>query len=135
MSNPKPIERRDPRLHCNGTAEVCALPAGKKVTCKLVDLSLRGCCISADIAIPVKTDDCIEVCFRVNGFALRLAGIVRHMQGNEQAGIEFTEVSRRKEEQIKALVKELFDREEELGLCAAPEEVPGVLKRTPSQRD
>jgi c-di-GMP-binding flagellar brake protein YcgR len=116
-------------------AEICVLPAGKKVACNLVDLSVRGCCITAEVAIPLKIHDRIELCFRVNGLAVRLAGTVRHLQGKERAGIEFTDVSRRKEAQVKELVNELFEREEELGLCASPEEVPGVLKRTPSQYD
>ncbi len=130
MSTSKPIERRDPRLRCKGMAEICVLPVGRSVTGKMVDLSVRGCCIEAPTAIPVKVDDRIEVCFRVNGLAVRLAGIVRHMQGKERAGIEFTDVSRRKEIQINELVFELFDRKEELGLSESLDDVPGVLKRT-----
>jgi hypothetical protein len=128
----KPIERRDPRLRCKGTAEICVLPAGTKSTGTLADLSVRGCCIVADRAIPAKADDRIEVCFRVNGFALRLAGIVRHVQGGTRAGIEFTDLCCRKEEQIKELVSELFDREEELGVSEEPDDVPGVMKRSAS---
>ncbi len=127
----KPVERRDARFHCKGTAEICVPSAGAKVTGALVDLSVRGCCIVASAGIPAKADDRIEVCFRVNGFALRLAGIIRFMQGKERAGIEFTDVGCRKEEQIKELVDDLFDREEELGICECPEETPGVLKRKP----
>jgi len=126
----KPIERRDPRLRCKGTAEICVLPTGTKISAALVDLSVRGCCIEAGGAIPARADDRIEVCFRVNGFALRLAGIVRHLQGGTRAGIEFTDLCCRKEEQIKELVNELFDREEELGINECPDDVPGVMKRS-----
>jgi hypothetical protein len=128
----KPIERRDPRLRCKGAAEICVIPVGAKVNGTLVDLSVRGCCIEANAAIPAKADDRVEVCFRVNGFALRLAGIVRHMQGRERAGIEFTDVGCRKEKQIRELVNELFDREEDMGICEEQEDVPGVMKRSVS---
>jgi hypothetical protein len=117
-------------MRCTGTAEIRVLPGGSRATGTLVDLSVRGCCIEADCAIFARADDCIEVCFRVDGFALRLAGIVRHVKGEERVGIEFTHVCRRKEAQIRELVHELFDKKKAMGVCITPEKEPGWLKRS-----
>lgn len=105
-------ERRSkPRLRCKGVAEVIVLSIGKKMGGTLLDLSVNGCCIEAAGPIPRIESPAVEVVLTVNGFTLRLAGVVRNVRREYVAGIEFIGVTRRKSEQIQDLVKELVARE------------------------
>ncbi|MGB7547191.1 MAG: PilZ domain-containing protein [Terracidiphilus sp.] len=107
-------ERRNhPRLKCKGVAELRILPAGGKMAAALIDLSIKGCCIEADNPIPAFTDTRVEVHLRMKGFTLRLAGAVRRLQGETQVGIEFIDMSDRKEEQIRELMADLFEMEQD----------------------
>lgn len=107
-------ERRSrPRLRCKGMAEIIILSIGKRMAGALLDLSACGCCIETTEAIPSIEQPGVEVVFTVNGFTLRLAGVVRNVRNEHRAGIEFIDVTQRKAEQIRELVKELVVREHE----------------------
>lgn len=118
----RPHNRRaHPRLHCNGIAEVTVLPLGKPAPGKLLDLSVSGCCISADGLIPEIENPAVEVQVRVNGTTLRVAGVVRNVRKGHRVGIQFVQVTRRKAEQINQLVAELAERTR---TCAAQRQRP-----------
>jgi hypothetical protein len=105
--------RVNPRSHCWGTAWINILPDGIKVMSYLIDLGLGGCLIETDSAIPAMIDTSVEVLLNVADFKLRLAGVIRHMDGETKAGIEFTDLSLRKVEQIHALMAALIQAEKE----------------------
>lgn len=103
--------RARPRLRCKGVAEMIVLSIGRRMPGALLDLSVNGCCIETSEPIPPIEQPGVEVVFSVDGFTLRLAGIVRNVRHDHRAGIEFTGVTQRKAEQIRELVKELLVRE------------------------
>ena len=83
------------------------------VLCYLVDLSLGGCLVDADEAIPACVNACVEVLLQVDQLTLRLAGVIRHMEKKTRAGIGFTDLSLRKAEQIHHLLGILIEEEKQ----------------------
>jgi c-di-GMP-binding flagellar brake protein YcgR len=100
--------RANQRANGWGTAWVSVFPEGTKILGYVLDLSLGGCRIEADEAIPATADATVEVLLQLTGSTVRLAGVVRHMEENQtRAGIEFTEVNPRKAEQIQKLIAQI----------------------------
>jgi c-di-GMP-binding flagellar brake protein YcgR len=104
------MERRaHPRADGWGTAWIGIFPEGTKALGYLLDLGLGGCRIEADEAIPAGDNASVEVLLHLRGYTLRLAGVIRHQEeGKTRAGIEFTDVSPRKAEQIQKLLDQLI---------------------------
>jgi len=104
-----PRERRlHPRLRCKGVGEFRILPNGPSITGTLVNLSLSGCCIASETEIPAKLKQPLEVQLTACDFRLRLAAEVRRLDA-KTVGIQFLDVSSRKEEQVRYLIDELFE--------------------------
>jgi len=101
--------RAHPRLHCKGEAAINILPDGPRIQGCLRELGAGGCRIDFESEIRLKTHSEVEVHLRLYGFALRLAGLVRRVDEETGAAIEFTAVSNRKAEQINYLLTELFE--------------------------
>lgn len=102
------LERRAHlRLFCNGGAEIHIYPERKRAVGSVANLSVQGCSIAADKKIPLLPHERVEVHLHLHGLTVQLAGIVRHMENNERVGIEFTDVSKRKAEQITQLIEEI----------------------------
>ncbi len=75
----------------------------------LLDLGLGGCRIEADAAIQASEGASVEVLIHLAGSALRMAGVIRRLEENQtRAGIEFTDVSARKTEQLQRLIDQLL---------------------------
>jgi len=103
-------ERRvHPRLQCKGVARVAFTCLEAKIPGTLLDLSVAGCCIELDSPMPAIENPRVEVHLSVKGTALRVLGIVRQAVGGRRLGIEFTDVSSRRAEQIQALYAELSE--------------------------
>ena len=75
----------------------------------VANLSVQGCSIEADKKMPLLPHERVEVHLHLHGLTLQLAGIVRYMENNERVGIEFTDVSKRKAEQIEQLIEEIVE--------------------------
>jgi hypothetical protein len=108
-------ERRTcPRAGCWGTVWINLLPEGVNVVGYLRNLSQRGCYIEADDSIPSRPGGRVEVLLHLGGSTLRLAGVIRHLEeNNARAGIEFTNMSPRKAEQIRRLMENIAKAEKE----------------------
>jgi hypothetical protein len=107
----KPDDRRmHPRLHCKGLAAVRYLESDDRLQGTLFDLSVKGCCIETSASLPEAEEPAVEVSLSVNGVQLRLGGVVRNIRRGRRAGIEFTQITSRKAEQITQLVRELAGR-------------------------
>lgn len=99
------------RRRCWGTTWINFLPEQIRQVAYLIDLGLGGCCIESDTAMPAAPHMCVEVHLNVDGFTLQLAGVIRHVEKNTRAGIEFTDMSLRKVEQIHRLMAALIEAE------------------------
>ena len=104
------MERRaHPRADGWGTAWIGIFPEGTKALGYLLNLGLGGCRIEADDAIPATDNASVEVLLHLRGYTLRLAGVIRHQEESKtKTGIEFTDVSPRKAEQIQKLLDQLI---------------------------
>jgi c-di-GMP-binding flagellar brake protein YcgR len=102
--------RAQPRLRCKGTAEVRILHLGTTIAGTIDDLSAGGCCVLTEARFPPLEQPVVEVILTVNSSTLRVAGVIRNVQKERRAGIEFVDVTRRKAEQILELVEELKER-------------------------
>ena len=100
------------RWKCVGPAEVRVYPEGVKASGSMVDLSLHGCCVQLGAPLDAGAFARVEVLFSVKGNTLQLAGVIRHREGNLRAGIEFTNVSLRKKDEIKAVVIDLLETQQ-----------------------
>lgn len=102
------LERRvNARLPCLGTSGITFLPSGRKALGCPVNLSLGGCCIESDAAIPAVIGNCVDAYLRVEGSTMLVAGVIRHLNKNTRAGIEFIGLSGSKAEQIHRLTSEI----------------------------
>ncbi len=107
-------ERRiHPRSNCWGNAWIGIYPEGIKTVVYVIDLGLGGCCVDADVAIPASPNSHVEVFLKVGNSTLQVAGIIRHLEGETRAGIEFADVSPRKGRQISRLMAAIVDSEKQ----------------------
>ncbi len=104
------MERRaHPRANGWGTAWIGIFPEGTKALGYLLDLGLGGCRIEADEAIPATDDASVEVLSASEGLHAATGGRDTPPGGGKtRAGIEFTDVSPRKAEQIQKLLDQLI---------------------------
>lgn len=105
--------RAAPRLQCKGLAEFLVLPDGPKFSGSVVNLCMGGCLIETEKDVPDKVLSNVEVQIDVDDFRLRLAGCIRHIEEAYLVGIQFTDVSLRKKEQIQQLMTELQESEKQ----------------------
>jgi c-di-GMP-binding flagellar brake protein YcgR len=84
------------------------LPDGPQVTGNLINLSLGGCCIEFDTAIKAPVNAQLDVLLDACDLRVRIPAEIRRRNDNV-IGIKFLEVSARKGEQIRVLIKELFE--------------------------
>ncbi len=106
--------RRSPRLECCGNAQLRMLDLESTRTVqfqgKILNLSLLGCCIETDSAVPLRVLDRLEVYFQLNGMPILVMGITRAVHSQHRIGIEFQDVSPRKQEQIRFIMNELLEQ-------------------------
>jgi len=111
----RPVERRASlRFPWKGTASMRILPDGPDVLGVLLDLSEEGCGIELGMAIPGQVGAKVKVDLRVQGLTLTRMGILRNIQlirsveKETRAGIEFIEGRGRDAEQYRLLTKGLL---------------------------
>jgi hypothetical protein len=91
-----PAERRiTPRFTWKGMVSIRVLPDGPDVVGVLLDLSEGGCGIELGMAIPAKVGASVKVSLYLDGMTLKRMGIlrniqiIRHVEKETRAGIEF----------------------------------------------
>ena len=100
--------RKHPRLRCKGSAELRFLEQNVRLRGVIVDLSMSGCAVDCDRALPRLKDAQVEVCLTIDGSRLLLGGVIRNTRRHElRAGVEFVDVTPRKADQIQLMVREL----------------------------
>ena len=75
----------------------------------LLDLSVHGCCIEWAEPAPADTGSEIEIRMNVKGNVLRLMGVIRYVYRKKRTGIEFSELSPRKQQQIDAVIADYME--------------------------
>jgi hypothetical protein len=73
-----------------------------------MNLSLGGCCIEFDTVIKAPVNAQLDVLIDACDLRVRIPAEIRRRDDN-QIGIKFLELSARKGEQIRVLIKELFE--------------------------
>lgn len=108
----KPIERRGhTRLQWKGTASLRVLPTGQHLVGVLSDLSEAGCGIELGTPLRAELGSQIEVELHLRGVTLRRTGILRNLQvirrleQETRAGIEFIGETGASDEQLRLLTK------------------------------
>lgn len=96
--------RTTPRHGVDEDARLLLVDRGSTVSCRIVDLSLGGCCLRSRERFAAASMVRVEVSFKVRGLAFRFSGVIQWSDGRQMAGIRFVNVSaRRGEELVEAL--------------------------------
>lgn len=103
--------RAQPRFQCKGVATIRVLAVEARLAGTLLDLSASGCRIETAAPFPAIENPYVEVILCVDGITLRIAGVVRNTNQDDRVGIEFTDVTERKAEQIQELIADLIEIE------------------------
>ena len=75
----------------------------------VLDVSQDGCLMRLARPIPVRMNAYAEVDFRLRGLSFRLPGTTTEMYGGQMLEIRFTEMSRRKREDLSQVILELIE--------------------------
>ncbi len=98
--------RTTPRIGMDEEASLLLINHGSTVSCRVVDLSLNGCCLRTKERYTAGTMVHVEVTFRTRGLAFRFSGMTQWTNGRNLVGIRFVDVPlRRREELVEALVE------------------------------
>ena len=96
--------RTVPRHGLDEEASLLLINLGSTVSCRIVDLSLSGCCLRTKDRYTAGSMVNVEVTFRARGLAFRFSGMTQWTDSRNQVGIRFVNVPlRRREELVEAL--------------------------------
>ena len=96
--------RTAPRHGLDEEASLLLIKFGSTVSCRIVDLSLSGCCLRSKERFTAGSMVRVEVTFRARGLAFRFSGMTQWSDSRNLVGIRFVDVPlRRREELIEAL--------------------------------
>jgi c-di-GMP-binding flagellar brake protein YcgR len=130
-SKSAPEDRRAaPRFGVDEDAYLLLLKNNSSFSCRLVNLSLRGCCLRTLERLPAGSMVHVEVTFKVRGFLFRLSGMTRWTDGRHLVGIRFVDMpTQRKEELVEALDKI------KAATPAAAAQTPAPARAKPMERE
>ncbi|MGA3162179.1 MAG: PilZ domain-containing protein [Terracidiphilus sp.] len=96
--------RTAPRHGVDEEARLLLVDHGSTVSCRIVDLSLGGCCLRTRERFTAGSMVRVEVTFRARGLAFRFSGMTQWTDSRHLVGIRFVDVPlRRREELVEAL--------------------------------
>lgn len=75
----------------------------------VMDVSQDGCLVRLMRVLPVRMNAQVEVDFHLRGLPFRLPGMTKEMHGAQIVEIRFTEMSRRKREDLSLVIVELIE--------------------------
>jgi PilZ domain len=99
--------RRWTRYTCDGTAEVQAALGSLRFRGKILDLSLTGCYLETAPPVRLERGSHVEIFFRLNGLAFRVAATLTAMRPGLGTGFSFSRPSPRTQRQLEMLIEEL----------------------------
>ena len=113
-------ERRVQVRHTvNSVAAIRLVHGGLKLSGRILDLSLEGCRIRCDGPFKVGIYTRVETDFQLEGFPLRLGGVIQAIHDLRTVGIRFLDLSARKREQLEQLIREI-EEVEQMGSLPEP---------------
>ena len=111
-------QRKHPRLHCAGDAELHLLTELAPRPAKVQDLSIQGCLLLADRPVALEPGTLLEISFVVNRLPFRVKAQLRVARSATMFGFQFFQVSARTTRQLEDLIVEL--QEDNFKLAKAP---------------
>jgi len=120
------MAKRERRVHVrhavDSLARIDLVRCGLKLSGRILDLSPEGCRLRCDCPYTLGIYTRIEVEFQLEGFPLRLVGVVQAIHDLHTVGIRFLDISARKREQLARLMTEIeeVERMEATGCLPEP---------------
>ena len=111
-SHAPPERRSQPRYAVDADATLLIVSHDARIRGRLFELSLDGCRVRADRRCSVSTPAAIELTFKINGIAFRLAGTMQWIDSQLAAGIQFAAMAQRRLEALMDLLAELEAEEQ-----------------------
>ena len=108
--------RTAPRHGLDEEASLLLINLGSTVSCRVVDLSLSGCCLRTKERFTAGSMVRVEVTFRARGLSFRFSGMTQWTDSRNLVGVRFVDVPLRRREE---LVEALFEVEAENAAKAA----------------
>jgi hypothetical protein len=83
---------------------------GKSVAGHVVDVSQDGCLLRLALPLPVRLNAQAEIDFQLQGLPFLLPGLTKEMHDEQILEIRFTEMSRRKRDDLSQVILELIEK-------------------------
>lgn len=80
---------------------------GSAIPCSLIDISLDGCRVRADLVSRGEMAGPVEIAFKINGIPFRLGGVTEWTDGGRVLGVRFVALSPRREAELAEYLGEL----------------------------
>jgi c-di-GMP-binding flagellar brake protein YcgR len=122
--------RTVPRHGVDEAASLLLINNGTTFSCRIVDLSLGGCCLRTKEQFKAGSMVRVEATFRVRGLDFRFSGMTQWTDGRHLVGVRFLDVPLRRRE---ALVEALAEVAAENAAKAAQKAKEKVQLQTPVQ--
>lgn len=104
-------QRRHPRFHCNGVAELHFPGSRATISARIEDLSLLGCRLVLVESSTLSPQDRFEIAFVVNQLPFRVSAELRSLRHKDMVlGVEFQNLSHRSRTYLQDLIDELAAR-------------------------
>ena len=101
-------DRRAVQRHTvDAQADVSLLKMGTNIHCKLLDLSLGGCCLRTPQQFSAGIKVLMELVLRVRGSVLRLNGVSQWTDKKHLVGVRFVDMNARRTELLQLLIEEV----------------------------
>ena len=102
------VERRDmPRCVVDEEAVLLLVGHGGWVQCRIVELSVTGCRMSARERLSVGSEHRVEAAFKVRGVSFRFIGVTEWTDGGNQVGIRFVDMPARRRDALAEVLCEV----------------------------
>jgi len=124
--------RTVPRHGVDEDASLLLVSYGSTFSCRIVDLSLGGCCLRTKERFKAGSMMRVEATFRVRGLAFRFSGMTSWTDSQHLVGIHFVDVPFRRREE---LVEALFEIATENAAKAAQQAAAASITQKAERKD
>ncbi|HTB98798.1 MAG TPA: PilZ domain-containing protein [Terracidiphilus sp.] len=103
--------RKESRQQVDSQAVLHLVSMGAELPGRILDLSESGCRIQTLRPLLVGVFRRVEVEFKIEGLPFRLGGVTQAIYDRHNVGIRFLDVSERKREQLRQLMREMAEND------------------------